>query len=76
MSYLFVQRFAREVLVWKRLSHPNVLPFLGVWTTHQFKFAMVSVWMPHGNVVDYVQKHPKTNRLTLVSSLAPHRLSL
>jgi serine/threonine protein kinase len=63
------QKFYKEVLVWKRLSHPNVLPFLGV-STSLFPFCMVSHWMAHGNIVKYVKANPGANRLVLVIILS------
>lgn len=57
------------MLAWKQLSHPNVLPFLGVWNSTQFEFAAVSVWMPHGKITRYVKRNPHTNRLKLVCSI-------
>ncbi|KAJ7721725.1 kinase-like domain-containing protein [Mycena maculata] len=51
--------FGREALVWHYLRHPNVVPFLGVdFTTLSSPLrAMVSPWMPLGNVVVYVGQH-------------------
>lgn len=64
-----VKQFAREVLVWRSLSHPNVLSFLGVPTIPRFLLCMVSPWMPHGDVVKYVKSHPEANRIVLVGAL-------
>lgn len=63
---LLIQRFIKEALVWKRLSHPNVLPFLGVVNSPQGSFGMVSSWMPQGNIVEYLVSHPTANRPLLV----------
>ena len=30
------------------------------------QFAMISDWMVHGNINDFVKAHPDTNRLELV----------
>jgi hypothetical protein len=60
------QRFCSEVVLWKRLKHPNVLPFLGISTTI-FPFCMISDWMPHGSVVDYLRKNSDVDRFSLVS---------
>ena len=50
--------------MWKRLKHPNVVPFLGV-TIDPFQF--VSEWMPNGTLTHYVTKNPGANRIALVS---------
>jgi hypothetical protein len=63
----------REVLVWKQLRHPFILPFLGV-DSETFKpkgkgfarvswalgktqryMCLVSPWMEHGTVLDYMK---------------------
>jgi serine/threonine protein kinase len=60
------QRFYKEVLVWKQLRHPNVLPFQGV-ATSLFPFCMVSHWMANGNIVEYIEMYDGADRLLLVS---------
>jgi serine/threonine protein kinase len=60
-----LQSFCREAVLWKRLSHPNILPFLGVSTT-LFSLCMVCEWMGNGNVMRYLKRNPAANRLHLV----------
>jgi serine/threonine protein kinase len=60
-----LQRFCREGVAWKHLRHPNVLPLLGV-TVSERRFAMVSKWMKHGNINEFVEKNPRVNRIELV----------
>jgi len=61
------QRLCREVLIWKRLSHPNVLPLLGVSVSkNPTYFRIISEWMPNGNVTEYVGSNQEANRLRLV----------
>jgi serine/threonine protein kinase len=59
------QRFCREAVAWKHLRHPNVLSLLGV-TVSERRFAMVSKWMEHGNINEFVEKDPRVNRTELV----------
>ena len=59
------QRFCREAVAWKHLRHPNVLPLLGV-TVSERRFAMVSKWMEHGNINEFVEKEKDVNRTELV----------
>ena len=54
--------------MWKRISHPNIVPFLGV-SKAPAPLSMVSEWMPNGNVRDYVRRNPDTSRLQLVRCL-------
>jgi len=65
------QRFCKEVLMWNRLSHPNILPLLGA-AQEGWEFTMVSEWMDNGNIRQYVLAHPKVNRPSLVSGSFPH----
>jgi hypothetical protein len=59
------QSFCREGVAWKHLRHPNVLPLLGV-TVSERRFAMVSEWMEHGNIIEFVGKDKDVNRTELV----------
>ena len=52
--------------MWKALQHPNVLPLIGV-TMSETRFAMISDWMDHGNINDFVKAHPDAGRPGLVS---------
>ncbi|KAI5999123.1 kinase-like domain-containing protein [Pisolithus albus] len=45
----------REVHVWSKLEHPNVLPLLGITTKFDRTISIVSKWMSNGNAHDYVQ---------------------
>ena len=62
-----MQRFCKEVITWKSLRHPTVLPLLGVIMTGN-RFAMVSEWMTNGNINQFVSTHRNVNRFDLVSS--------
>ena len=66
-----VQRFCKEVITWKALDHPNVVPLLGVPKDRsQLKFAMVSEWMTNGNINQFVKAHRDADRFKLVGP--PH----
>jgi len=63
-----IKQLCREVLIWKRLSHPNVLPLLGVSVSKDPQyFRIISEWMPNGNVMEFIKSNPQTNRLSLAS---------
>ena len=63
-----MQRFCKEVVSWRALRHPNVLPLIGVMAT-EAEFAMVSAWMTNGNINQFVEEHQDINRFELVGSL-------
>jgi serine/threonine protein kinase len=59
--------FCKEAVMWRKISHPNIVPFLGV-SEDPAPISMVSEWMPNGDVRGYVVNNPEVSRLQLVSS--------
>ena len=53
----------REAVVWKRLEHQNIVPFLGITLT---PLQLISEWMPGGPLAEYIKKNPNADRLGLV----------
>ena len=49
--------------MWKHLTHPNVVPLLGITSS---PLQLVSEWMPGGGLTEYVKRNPKADRLELV----------
>ena len=64
---LYAQMHCKEVVLSKRLNHPNVLSIEGV-APKLFEFSMVAQWMPNGALLGYVRNYSDANRLELVSS--------
>jgi hypothetical protein len=56
----------QEAVVWKRLNHPNIVPFHGV-TLRPLQ--LVSNWMQAAELTECIKNTPKTNRLGLVGVL-------
>jgi serine/threonine protein kinase len=52
--------FRNEVVTWKCLRHPNVVPFLGI--SDRFPVCLVSEWMPGGTISAFLVEHPEENR--------------
>ncbi|KAK7029786.1 kinase-like domain-containing protein, partial [Favolaschia claudopus] len=51
-------KFCREALIWKDLKHPYILPLIGIDRDSFPDFlCMVSPWMEHGTVIEYLKKH-------------------
>jgi len=66
----FNQRLCREIIIWKHLSHANILPLLGVLISADLRcFRILTEWMPNGNLMRYTKLNSKENRLRLVSFL-------
>ena len=52
------QGLRRELGIWKRLDHPNIVPLLGKTCGAIFGSdydCMVSVWMPRGTLYKYIK---------------------
>ncbi|KAI9459983.1 hypothetical protein HD554DRAFT_2135118 [Boletus coccyginus] len=49
----------RELGIWRRLSHRNIVPFLGIayGFGKQGSASLVSMWMPHGTLHTFLQAH-------------------
>ena len=61
--------------MWKSLSHPNVLPFIGaamVIGEKPEKFEFVSELMKNGNINAYIKQNEDADRLELVGFDSPH----
>ena len=51
--------------MWKRLTHPNLIPFLGATTT---PLQFISDWMSGGDLRSHVKHNPDADRLGLVGA--------
>ncbi|KDQ18583.1 hypothetical protein BOTBODRAFT_71302, partial [Botryobasidium botryosum FD-172 SS1] len=49
--------FLREVDVWKRLRHHQILPLIGIYTLADGMTYMISPWMQHSSIMSYLKKH-------------------
>ncbi|KIO16208.1 hypothetical protein M407DRAFT_52512, partial [Tulasnella calospora MUT 4182] len=50
------QRIQREVVIWRDINHPNILPVIG------YKKSplplLVSLWCQNGNIADFIESNP------------------
>lgn len=58
--------FLGEVRVWQHLSHPHLLPFLGVLFDEHV--SLVSPFVDHGSLPLYLSSHPNADRARFVSA--------
>ncbi|KAF9459516.1 hypothetical protein BDZ94DRAFT_1324733 [Collybia nuda] len=69
----YLKAISRETLIWRQLFHPHVLPFICVhyYSTniHQ-RIGLVSPWMKHGNVQEFLRQFPDANRTSLITDVA------
>lgn len=69
-----IQRIVRELRIWSRMKHENILPLFGVWTNFGEQNANypvpVAPWMDDGDLFSYLQAHKElelADRLKIVS---------
>jgi len=55
-------------VIWKRLSHPNILPFIGVSLSGEP--TLVYPWMDNGNILAYLKENPEANAVKLLEESA------
>ena len=56
--------------MWKQVSCPYILKFNGIFYRNGVP-VILTPWMSHGNITEYLENHPEVDRLRLVSSNAP-----
>ncbi|CAE6450696.1 unnamed protein product [Rhizoctonia solani] len=64
-----LKRAARELYVWSKCKHPNILELFGV-ARYDNRVAMVSPWMVNGNLPWYLTRYPDADRLHLCAQIA------
>lgn len=64
------QIFYEAAVVWKHLTHPNIVPLLSAIPD---PLQLTSDWMPGGDLTRYITNHPDADRVALVR--VPHTVS-
>ncbi|KAF9005070.1 kinase-like domain-containing protein [Cyathus striatus] len=67
-----IRAFSKEAILWSHISHPNTLPFYGIFKHPYFesRICLVSPWMANGNINEYLRAHPEVNRHPLICDIA------
>ncbi|TDL25371.1 kinase-like protein [Rickenella mellea] len=61
----------KEAIIWRRFKHENVLPFYGCCTdAFHPQYALVSPWMKNSDMMSFLKKYPRTDRLGMVRGVA------
>ncbi|KAG6872124.1 hypothetical protein C0995_012778 [Termitomyces sp. Mi166 len=60
--------YAKEVILWGQLSHPNILPFYGL-SKFRSQLSFVTSWATNGNLGEYLTRTPDVNRILLANIL-------
>ncbi|KDN44814.1 hypothetical protein RSAG8_05287, partial [Rhizoctonia solani AG-8 WAC10335] len=64
-----MKRVMREIYNWSKLDHKNIHKLLGV-TMFQGRLGMVSIWMEHGTLQQYLKQHSNADRHALCCQIA------
>lgn len=64
-----IKRYYKELLVWKRLEHPNVLPAFGA-APGIAELCVVCPWMSEGDLPNYLNNHPGADRASIMIGVA------
>ncbi|KAJ7846467.1 kinase-like domain-containing protein [Mycena leptocephala] len=65
-----MKEFGREAVIWRQLSHPNLLPFFGLCYL-EARPCLVSPWMENGDLVKFLRNAPPdTDRTSLILDIA------
>ncbi|KAF9535367.1 kinase-like domain-containing protein [Crepidotus variabilis] len=64
------KQFCRELSVWHRLKHPNILPLIGA-TTECFpkRYCFLVHWQSNGPLPAYLETHPDHDKYTSISQI-------
>ncbi|KAJ7827002.1 kinase-like domain-containing protein [Mycena olivaceomarginata] len=65
-----LREFGHEALIWRQLSHPNLLPFFGLYYLEN-RLCLVSPWMSNGHIIEFLRNAPPdTDRVSLMLDVA------
>ncbi|KIM60730.1 hypothetical protein SCLCIDRAFT_1216621 [Scleroderma citrinum Foug A] len=74
MGDVAIKRVLKEIFIWSKLKHDNILPLLGITTDFDFTMSIVSPWMQLGNALDYVQNEAVDPRLLVSGVIVVERV--
>jgi hypothetical protein len=57
------QMIWKEALIWRQLRHPYIMQFIGVDRNTFGHTCLVSPWLPHGNIMSYMDRQGKQSLL-------------
>ncbi|KAF8998579.1 kinase-like domain-containing protein [Cyathus striatus] len=65
------KQFVREGVVWRQLKHPNIMQCLGISKSFLGNHvSLISYWMKNGNVMEFLEKNPRHERLDFIRQIA------
>ncbi|KAF7354912.1 Protein kinase domain-containing protein [Mycena sanguinolenta] len=65
-----LKKLGREATIWRQLSHPNLLPFFGLYVLDN-RPCLISPWMENGDLRHFLSSAPPdTDRISLIADVA------
>ncbi|KAF7354913.1 Protein kinase domain-containing protein [Mycena sanguinolenta] len=65
-----IKKLGREALIWRQLSHPNLLPFFGMYMLEN-RLCLISPWMDNGDLKKFLNNPPNDiDRVALIADVA------
>ncbi|KAF7354921.1 Protein kinase domain-containing protein [Mycena sanguinolenta] len=65
-----LKKLGREALIWRQLSHPNLLPFFGLYKLED-RLCLISPWMENGDLRLFLSTAPPDiDRVSLIADVA------
>ncbi|KAJ6516345.1 kinase-like domain-containing protein [Mycena sanguinolenta] len=65
-----IKKLGREALIWRQLSHPNLLPFFGMYMLEN-RLCLISPWMDNGDLKNFLNNPPiDIDRVALIVDVA------
>ncbi|KAF7374886.1 LsmAD domain-containing protein [Mycena sanguinolenta] len=65
-----LKKLGREALIWRQLSHPNLLPFFGLYIL-EHRLSLISPWMEKGDLRLFLSTAPPDmDRVSLIADVA------
>ncbi|KAF7350032.1 Protein kinase domain-containing protein [Mycena venus] len=64
-----LKKLGREALIWRQLSHPNLLPFFGLYMLDN-RLCLISPWMDNGDLKHFLHNAPfDIDRVSLIADV-------
>ncbi|KAF7354931.1 Heat shock protein sti1 [Mycena sanguinolenta] len=65
-----LKKLGREATIWRQLSHPNLLPFFGLYMLDN-RLSLISPWMENGDLKHFLSSaSPDEDRVSLMADVA------
>ncbi|KAF9443482.1 kinase-like protein, partial [Macrolepiota fuliginosa MF-IS2] len=65
-----LKSLGKEATLWGSFNHPNIIPFYGIfYLEFRQSICLVSPWMDHGNLVEYLKHNPSAPRMNLIHDI-------